>query len=325
MTARRPRSLTALFAVALLLAGCGRSPAPAEHEVAVFQYAEHPALDHITAGIVERLAETDSALIYRVHNAQGDTAAANLIAQQLASGGADVVVVIATPAAQACARHIRNKPVVFAAVTDPTAAGLVRNPEHPGANITGVSDALPARGILSFMRTVMPGMRRLGVLHNPEEVNSAVTVAELERLAQEAGVSIEVAGVASSADVLEAAQHLAPRIDALFMPNDHTVAGAFASIRHVAVQRHVPFFAMDRTYVEMGAAGGVSVDYRALGRQAADMALRVLHGEKPGAIPVETIARIESLLNEEAAARQGLVVPTTVRGQLVTVPDAAAL
>jgi len=101
------------------------------------------------------------------------------------------------------------------------------------------------------------------------------------------------------------------------------VASAFESLRRVAVERRIPLFATDRAYVERGALGGVSIDFAALGEQAADMAVRVLNGEDPGRIPIETFSRFTAYLNPAAARTQGLAVPAAALPGLVIVDTPA--
>ena len=75
----------------------------------------------------------------------GDTSTINTICQQFVGNKVDAIVAIATPAAQGAATAVAGTdiPVIFSAVTDPAAAGLVENPEAPEGNITGTSDAIP--------------------------------------------------------------------------------------------------------------------------------------------------------------------------------------
>lgn len=303
----------------LLPAFLACSGQPRVRTVDIFQYADHPSLDLIADGIERRMRTHDPVLVFRRLNAHGEPATANLVAQQIASDDAALVVVIATPAAQACDRHVPGKPIVFAAVADPLAAGIVESLEHPGRRITGVSNALPVPAVLAYVRQVAPACRRLGVISNPAEVNSEVTVTQLLAACRDSGPTIERVSVASSSEVFEAAQHLAGRVDGFLMVNDNTVASAFAALHRVAVERRVPLFATDRVYIDRGALGGVSIDFAALGEQAADMAARVLNGEDPGRIPVETFSRFTAYLNPAAARAQGLAVPAAALPGLVIV------
>jgi len=85
-------------------------------------------------------------------------------------------VAIATPSAQTVAAAARDLPIVFSAVTDPLGAKLVKNMDHPGGNITGVSDLTPIDKHMALVKRVVPTARKLGVLFNPGEANSVTLV-----------------------------------------------------------------------------------------------------------------------------------------------------
>ena len=103
-------------------------------------------------------------MIWTFENAQGDGARAVSIANKFAREAPDVIVAIATPSAQAIVAAA-DTPVVFSAVTDPIAAGLVSNWENPGKNVTGVSDLTPVSEHLDLIKTIVPEVAILGIIY----------------------------------------------------------------------------------------------------------------------------------------------------------------
>ena len=117
--------------------------------ISVSQFVEHPALDAVLQGFQDYLKEKGIDVKYNVHNAQANMGTATQIAQQMIGEKADLLVAIATPSAQTCAQALSKapadlkRPLLFTAVTDPVAAGLVKDLQKPTGGVTGVSDLLP--------------------------------------------------------------------------------------------------------------------------------------------------------------------------------------
>ncbi|MEG0753834.1 MAG: ABC transporter substrate binding protein, partial [Angelakisella sp.] len=152
-TTQLSRVLTALTLCAALLSGCTSNPAPAptsqaseKMKVGIIQFVEHPSLNEIRDAFTAELSALgydDSRVEITVQNGQGDFSNLNSIAQKFVGEKMDLIVAIATPSAQAAAAATTDIPILFSAVTDPVAAGLVAELAAPGGNITGTSDAIP--------------------------------------------------------------------------------------------------------------------------------------------------------------------------------------
>src|SRR5690606_39206065 len=121
------RRYLVLAAASLLLSGSAIAQEAAH--VAVTASVEHPALDAVRDGVRDGLIEAGykegENLEFTYESAQGNPATAAQIAREFAGSSPDVIVAIATPSAQAAAGASRTIPIVFSAVTDPVAAGLV--------------------------------------------------------------------------------------------------------------------------------------------------------------------------------------------------------
>lgn len=75
----------------------------------------------------------------------------------------------------------KDTPMVFTAVTDPKAAGLVANPNHPEANATGVTDMTDIKGQLEYLKQLFPKTKTVGLLYNAAEQNSVVQIKQRPR------------------------------------------------------------------------------------------------------------------------------------------------
>ncbi len=326
-TLLKPWLLGAVTAVTLV--GCGTTESASDGTapeaaadapfVAVTQIVEHPALDAVRDGIKDELADAGYAegesLTWEWESAQGQPATATQIAQKFVGEEPDLIVAIATPSAQAAVATSDNIPVVFSAVTDPVGAELVPSLEAPGELVTGVSDLSPIDQHLALIKEIAPDTATIGVVYNAGEANSVSLVDLIEAEAPGQNLTVVEATVASSADVATAAESLVGKVDAIYVPTDNTVVSALESVLTVGADNQIPVFAGDTDSVERGAIAGISFDYYDVGRQTGDVVVRILEGEQPGNIPVETVEALQLAVNPAAAAAMGIEIPEAVQSR----------
>lgn len=284
-------------------------------QIGVLQLVEHPALDAARQGFIDRLSELGYEAEFDIQSAQNEMSIAVTIAQKFKSDRKDLVLAIATPAAQAAVNVIDDIPILITAVTDPVAAQLVDSIERPGGNLTGTSDLTPVRTQLELLTQIVPNARRVGVLYNSGEVNSVVQVQIARDAARDLGLTLVEATAATTAEVLQAAQSLVGRVDAIYVPTDNTVVAAIESVVLVSERARLPLIAGEDQSVENGALATIGIDYYQLGRQTADIAHRVLQGEDPAEISIEYQSEMTVVLNLGAARRIGLTIPEAVLAQ----------
>lgn len=306
--------LAAAVAVAVWMAGKTKAGKfSGMKTVAIATLMAHPALDAVQDNLKAELAregyEDGRSIRYLLRNASGQVQLAANIATELASQHADVVVAITTPMAQAVAKVVRC-PVVFAAVTDPVGAGLVKSLEIGEERITGTCDAWPYQDQLKLIREISPNVKRLGVLYNPGEAASQYGIKEIKKFAPALGFEVVEGAVSSTTEVYPVAQNLAGRVDALFLSSDNTVIGGVASAVKVAVERKVPLYVGDSGTVEKGGLAAVSVGYAELGRKTGELVGRVLKGEKN--MPTVVGHGDELYLNKKAAELMAVTLPDGV-------------
>jgi putative ABC transport system substrate-binding protein len=289
--------------------------------ISVNQFVEHPALDAVLAGFQEDLTQNGVDATFNIHNAQANMATANQIGSQIMGEKPDLILAIATPSSQACAQamkkapHMQNTPLLFSAVTDPVAAGLVADLNAPGANITGVSDMLPLAQHMAMIREFMPGMKTLGVMYNSGETNSRSSVALIKAVAAEMEFEVVEATVSKTSEVYQAAKSLVGRVDAVFVPTDNTVVESLESVVKVGVENKLPLFCADVDSVKRGAAAAMGFDYYKHGVQTGAMARRILAGAKPAETPVEFQESLSLHINLPFAAKMGVTVPDALKAK----------
>lgn len=301
-----------------LLAGTAAFAQQAQQKetVAVTAIVEHPALDAARDGVKKALEEAgykDGAnLSFRYESAQGQPATAAQIAQKFAGENPNVIVAIATPSAQAMVTATQTIPVVFTAVTDPVAAQIVKDRKAPGGNVTGISDFSPLEAQFDLIKELVPAAKKIGVVFNPGEANSVALLNAVKALAPARNLQIVEASAGRTADVSAAAQSLVGKVDALYLPTDNTIISALGTVLAVGTDNKLPVFTGDTESVQKGSVASIGFDYFQVGLETGAVVVRILKGEKPGAIPVSNASGSNLVINAKAAAAMGVTVPPAV-------------
>ena len=301
-----------------LFAGCG-SDGRDENEtvkVGILQLMEHPSLNTIRESIIEGLAESGYVdgenMTIDYQNGQNDMTIMKTAAQTFVANECDVIIAIATPAAQAVLSETTEIPIVFAAVTDPVDAGLVDSLEQPGGNVTGTSDEVSAEMIMNLAEEITPGFKTIGALYSSGEDNSASVIAGLKKYASSKGYEVVESAVTNSSEVQQAAQYLADKVDVVYSPIDNTVASAMAVATEVFNGQKIPFYVSADSMVADGGLATYGIDYTVLGKETGKMVAQVLGGEAPADIPVKKMSDMSVYINQKTADAIGVEFPQAV-------------
>ena len=282
--------------------------------IGISQIVEHPALDATRKGFMDDLEENsfqkDKRVTYDYNNAQNNRAVSGQIARTFVGEDVNLILAISTPSAQDAAGATKTIPVLFSAITDPVAAGLVKSLERPGGNVSGTCDRSPVERQLALVRDIVPKVRSIGTVYNPGEMNSVASVNEIQERATAMGLTLVKAAATSSSAVKMAAESLIGRVDAIHIPTDNTVVLAIESVVKVCQDNKIPLFAADVDSVKRGAIAALALDYYALGRQTGAMARKILQGQKKiSEMPVEMQKDLLLYVNPRQAAKMGVKMP----------------
>ncbi|MCI1012273.1 ABC transporter substrate-binding protein [Herbaspirillum sp. BH-1] len=305
-------TLRAMVAALSLAAVCAAPAMAADKSVAVTAIVEHPALDAVRDGVKDELKEegfeAGKNLKWEYQSAQGNTGTAAQIARKFVGDKPDVIVAIATPSAQALVAATKSIPVVYSGVTDPVAAQLVKDWKASGTNVTGVSDLLELDKQIDLIKRVVPNAKRVGMVYNPGEANSAVVVKALKELLAKSNMTLVEAAAPRSVDVGSAAKSLIGKVDVIYTNTDNNVVSAYEALVKVGNDAKIPLVASDTDSVKRGAIAALGVNYYDLGRQTGKVVGRILKGEKPGDIASATSSKLELFVNTAAAQKQGVTL-----------------
>ena len=285
-------------------------------KIGIVQLVDHPSLNQIRDNVVSQLKEDGFVdgenCTIDIQDAQNEQSNLKTICQKFVNDDYDIIIPIATPTAQAAAGETTEIPIVFSAVTDPVGAGLVKDQEKPGGNITGVSDAVSAGKIMDMAKLITPEMKTIGVLYTSSETNSQSVVKDLKEYAKKNNFKVEEVSVTASNEIAQAAAQLASKADVVFSPIDNTVASSMPVIVETFNKEKIPFYVGADSMVNDGGLATDGVNYVELGKETGKMAVRILKGENPGDIPVLVMEETKYYYNPNTAKSIDIELPEEI-------------
>ncbi|MDU6305949.1 MAG: ABC transporter substrate-binding protein [Clostridium sp.] len=301
-------------------------------KIGVIQYAPHPSLDNCYTGFVEGLKEAGyedgKNLTIDFQNAQGDASNSDLIAKNMVSSKYDMLVGIATPSAMSAysAAKETDIPVVFTAVSDPVAAGLVKSLEKPENNITGSSDVLPLEEQVKMIRAFLPDAKKIGVLYTTSEPNSVSQLATLKEVASKYNFAVVESGVVNASEVASAAASLVSKgVDCINNFTDNNVVNNLQVVLQAANKGNIPVFGSEIEQVKNGCLASQGIDYVALGKETGKMAASILKSEKKaGETPVYIVKDFAPVYNADVLNIFGMTLPKDYENAQAVTEDSAA-
>jgi putative ABC transport system substrate-binding protein len=221
------------------------------------------------------------------------------------------VIVTPSSAVPAVVQATSTIPVVFALSADPLGAGLVKSLARPGGNVTGVSNeqADTASKRLGLLREVVPGLHRLAVLFNASFPEAVLEMNRVQAAARTLGIDVAPLEIRRAEDIAPAFDALKTQADALYVCADAVITANRTRVITLALGARLPTISTIPDYVQAGAFMSYGPNYVDLFRRTADLVDKVLHGTKPGDIPVEQPTRFDLAINLTTAKALGLTIP----------------
>lgn len=281
------------------------------YKIGILQLVQHTALDAANKGFIAALDESGIRYEADQQNASGDQSACQTIASKFANDKKDLILAIATPAAQAVAGAVTDTPVLVTAVTDPAESGLVDTNEKPGGNVTGTSDLTPVKEQIELLKKILPDAKKIGILYCSAESNSSIQAELAAGAIQEAGMTSQNFTVSSSNEIQTVMQSMVGKVDAVYAPTDNTIAAGMATVGMVANDNKLPVICGESGMVENGGLATYGIDYYQLGYLTGQQAVKILtEGASPADMPIEylPIDKCQLTVNQETAKALGIDV-----------------
>ncbi|KRN03433.1 ABC-type uncharacterized transport system, periplasmic component [Levilactobacillus senmaizukei DSM 21775 = NBRC 103853] len=296
-----------LMSLGLVLAGCSSKSASGKDnlKVGILQVVQHGSLDEgrqgFKAGLKQELKahHKSTKVTYHYLNAQGDQANLNTMSQQLVRQKNDLLVGIATPAAQALAKKTTTTPTLVTAVTDLKAAGLVKSNNKPQTNVSGTSDLTPVGLQLKLLASMAKGKQPLGIMYNSSEENSVLQVNLAKAYAKKHHLNLKIVSATSTNDVTSVLAGLTGKVSGLYLPTDNLMASAMKTIGQKAKVAKLPVVTGSIEMAEDGGTATYGINYYDLGKQTGKMAYDVLVNHKqPKNMAVEQSQKLHLYVNK---------------------------
>lgn len=321
-TTKKLMTVLMIFVLSMaMMTGCGSSdqgevPQGETFKVGILQLMEHPSLNTIRESIIEGLSEAGYVdgenLEIDYKNGQNDMTNMKTIAQTFVADKCDVIVAIATPAAQAVLSETTEIPIIFAAVTDPVDAELVDSLENPGGNVSGTSDEVSAEAIMELAKQITPGFKTIGALYSAGEDNSDSVVKGLKEYAAANGYEVVESTVTNTSEVQQAAQYLADKVDVVYSPIDNTVASSMAVATEIFNNAKIPFYVSADSMVQDGGLATYGIDYTVLGKETAKMVAQIFGGADVSTMAVVKMNDMNIYVNTKTADAIGVEIPQSI-------------
>jgi putative tryptophan/tyrosine transport system substrate-binding protein len=244
----------------------------------------------------------------------GDQRKVPVLADELLSAGVELVLAVDTPSTEALLQRTRTVPIIFTGVADPVAAGLVSSLARPGGNATGLSNDLTDLNdkYVEFSRELVPGLRRLAVMFNPENQASARGFHRIETPASTFGVEVVPTPVASLEQLEPALAALArERPQVLIVHPALPFSLHTARIAEFAIRHGIAPLGNTTNQVRDGCLLSYGHDPAELFRRVAYYVDRILRGAAPRDLPVE-LTKVRLTINLATARALGVTVPASM-------------
>lgn len=307
------KRMLAMALCLMMICCCAYAEGP---KVGIIQYATHPSLDNCREGFLLGLADggyiDGETVSVEVQNSMADMSNSDMQAKNLAAY-CDMLVGIATPTAMSAYAATKNEgiPVVFVAVSDAVAAGIVKSNEEPGTNCTGVSDVLNLEEQVKMIRAFQPNATKIGIIYTTSEPNSVSHLEKIKPIAENYGFEIIAEGITGPSEVATAATSLVTKgVDCINNFTDNNVVDNLPMVLHVTNDAGIPVYGSEVEQVVNGCLATQGIDYIALGRVAGQMAAQILSGEAaPETMPVGLIDEVTPAYNSAVAAALNIQLP----------------
>lgn len=273
-----------------------------------------PPVQGLKAGLQELGFEEGRNVLYETTVSEGDPQRLRAAATALVNAKVDVIFAEFDIAARAGKDATDRIPIVFAAVGDPVATGLVKAIAHPGANITGVSglttELTPKR--LEWLKAVNPAGRQVWAVYDAADPSSRLAAQQAASAARALRLDLVDRPVRSTAEAIAALKAIPLKEGlkhGLLAPLEVNL-GIQGSV--IDISPWVPSVFDGVFWVQGGALMSYGADFVAMGRQAARLVAKILRGERPEDLPVEAANRIELVISLKTAKQLRLTVPDSV-------------
>jgi len=300
-------AVSLLFALVVLFSGEAR----AEKKIGVLVWSDEARYTQAKNGALEELKKNgfgEPQVKYIVENAAGNKAKASELAQKFAGAKLDMVIAVGTSAAIAAAKEIKNVPLVFTMVYDPVESKIAADWKSSGNNTTGASPRVSMSQLMQVLKQFAP-VKRLAVLYTPGEKNSETQLKDITAVQAEAQIKVVPVPLTRKEEVASVVSEVTGAADAIYLSGSNIVGSSVATIVDAATKAKVVTVSHLDDLVDKGVLLGVCADPHAVGVLSGAKAAKVLKGAKPASVPIESLKKLDVIINMKTARAGKIDVP----------------
>jgi ABC-type uncharacterized transport system substrate-binding protein len=254
-------------------------------------------------------------VIFEPRWGNGDVDRLSSLTAEMVNAEVDIIVTAGSEAVLAAKRATSSIPIVMATGVDPVALGIVASLARPGGNVTGVTSIQTelAAKRLELFRQLLPGVSRIAILWDTDNRASELLVRHTEVGAKSLRIALQSVRIQSPKDAEAAFSAMKrDRAAGVILAATPRFMGDRRRIADLAVRHRLPMMVGAKEYAEAGGLVSYATDYPDLFRQAAIYVDKILHGAKPGDLPVEQPTKFELVINLKTAKALGLTIPPSL-------------
>lgn len=286
-------------------------------KIGVLQLIEHNALDSAYKGFVDGLKEAGyedgKNIIIDYQNAQGEQANCITIGQKFINDKSDLILAIATPAAQAIANMTKDIPILITAVTDPADSKLVADNNAPGGNITGTSDLTPVEAQIELLKEMIPNVKTVGLLYCSSEQNSVFQINIAKKKLDAMGIKYIDIAISNLNEIQQVIQNVIGKVEAIYTPTDNMIANGMATVALMTEPAKLPVICGEGGMTMLGGTATYGINYYELGKLTSTQAVSILKGDKKTSeMPIEYLQKFDLVVNTNMIESIGLTIPESL-------------
>jgi putative ABC transport system substrate-binding protein len=283
----------------------------AQRKIGVLMFSEEARYIEAEKGIKDKLREGgfgEPKTTFIVEEAGANKARAAELVQKFAGEKLDLIVTLGTSATIAVSREIKDVPIVFSMVYDPVEAGIAKDWKSSGNNTTGSSTKLSMSRLMESLKKFTQ-VKRLAVLYTPGEKNSESQLRDLQRTQADYKIKVIPVSLTDTKEVDQLLPEVLRTADAVYVTGSNLVNSQVSIIVDMSIKAKVITITHLDDLVEKGVLLGVCANSYSVGQLAGEKAIKILKGEKPSSIPIESAKKSDVILNAKTARKGQFQIP----------------
>jgi putative ABC transport system substrate-binding protein len=220
----------------------------------------------------------------------------------------DLILTAGTSATEFAQKNFKDIPIVFSSVMYPIVSGFVESFNRPGGNISGASLSIPPKTQFEYFKMIVPKLKAVGVLYTS---NTESLIPQAKQVAKSLNLELVAIRVSNDKELPAAFDSLARTVQGIWSVADPNLFSPQSTkfILINALRRGIPLMGFSRNVVESGALFALDFDYKAVGRQAGEIASQILRGARADNLSVTTPDIIWFHYNEKTAQHINVIIP----------------